>query len=423
MEGENLGTRTEWTVDRRSVLKGLGAGGITGLAGCTQGVGGGEDTIQMGGILPLTGGLADPAQWIERGWTIRVNQVNDEGGLLGRDVELTVYDTELDNQKMQTLTSRLITQDEIDVFLGPYPTITAPVISPILNREGFTVLHMFWPYSQILAYREGEGQWPNQFGFNAGTLNYPEVFIEYLDSLSGDVRPERIALLGRNDIYGEDASAAFHQFVDETDDMEIVFDQYFEVGSTDLAPAVRPIQDADADVIACNSYMGGSQLFIQAVADVGLHPDFLWANVGPQIPSWIPALESTGEYVLGSTPYAYSVPTDANEQLFQVAQDEYGSLPHYSFGFSAIQFDIYRQAIEEVGEIDQEAIADAWREGTFESVTGGGLEFEDNYIGDNGPMFMTQVQDEELPIVYPPDSQTADPVVPLPDEWPNQEWP
>ncbi|MDR9432121.1 MAG: ABC transporter substrate-binding protein, partial [Natronomonas sp.] len=254
-------------------------------------------------------------------------------------------------------------------------------------------------------------------------LNYPQVFIEYLDSLSGDVRPERIALLGRNDIYGEDSAAAWHDFVDEIDDIEIVFDERFEVGSTDLAPAVRPMHNTNADVVACNSYAAGSQLFVQAVADVGLDPDFIWANVGPQVPSWIDALEGTGEYAFGSTPYAYSVPTDANEELFDIAQEEYGELPHYSFGFAAIQFDIYQQAIEEVGEIDQEAIADAFREGSFSSVTGDGFEFEDNYIGDNAPMFVTQVQGEEIPIVYPSDSQTAEPVAPLPDEWPEQDWP
>jgi ABC-type branched-subunit amino acid transport system substrate-binding protein len=296
-----------------------------------------------------------------------------------------------------------------------------PVISPILSRNDMTVMHQFWPKSQVDQYAAGNGQWPNQYGFSAGTLDYPQVFIEYLDTLEGDIRPETIAMIGRNDIYGEDAAAAFDQFVGEIDDMEIVLDERFEVGTTDLSPIVRNI-DTDTDVVVCNSYANGSQLFAQAVADIGLDPDFVWANVGPQVPAWF-SLEGTGEYVFGSTPYAYSVPTDANEELYEVVQDEYGELPHYSFGFGTIQFDIYQQAIEEVGEIDQQGLADAFDSMTFESVTGE-LSFEDNYIGyENMTMYITQAMGEELPIVYPPDFQTEEPVAPLPDEWPNQEWP
>ena len=60
---------------------------------------------------------------------------------------------------------------------------------------------------------------------------------------------------------------------------------------------------------------------------------------------------------------------------------------------------------------------------TFESVTGE-LSFDDNYIGyENMTMYLTQAKGEELPIVYPPEFQTEEPVAPLPDEWPEQEWP
>jgi branched-chain amino acid transport system substrate-binding protein len=449
---------------RRSLLKTLGSGAVVALAGCSgsddggggDGGGGGgganggggdsdgtdqsgdggdstaqdgsasgdsgSDPIHFGGILPLTGAVANPAQWIQRAWNIRVDQVNQSGGLLGRDVELTVYDTELDNQQMQTLTQQLVTQDDIDVFLGPYPTITAPVISPILSRENMTALHIFWPASMAQEYQNGEGSWPNQYGFTSAMLTYPRTFVNYLDSLSGDIRPERIAMIGRNDVVGEDSATGWRNAIEDIDDMEIVVDERFEVGSTDLSPVVRNVEGTDADVIAGNSYAAGSQLFAQAVADIGLNPDFLWFLLGPQVPAWLTSLEATGEYVFGSTPYAYSVPTDSNEELFEIAQNEYGSLPHYSFGFGAIQFDIYRQAIENAGELSQQALADSFDSMTFSSVTGE-LTFENNYAGNSVPMFLTQAQGEELPIVYPSDLQTSEPVAPLPGEWPSQNWP
>jgi branched-chain amino acid transport system substrate-binding protein len=435
----------EWA-NRRSMLRTVGAGAVAALAGCASngdsdycGEGGstqddgsqngasstssGDNPIHFGGILPLTGPISNPAQWIERAWNIRVEQINESGGLLGREVELTVYDTEQpDTQLMQTLTEQLLTQDEVDVFLGPYPTITPPVISPILSRENMTALSIFWPASTTREYQNGEGAWPNQYGITSAMLSYPRAFVNYLDTLSGEIRPERIAMIGRNDVVGEDSATGWRNAIDQVDDMEIVVDERFEVGSTDLAPVVRTVEGTDADVIAGNSYAQGSQLFTEAVANVGLSPDFLWFLLGPQVPTWIDSLEATGEYVFGSTPYAYSVPTDANDELFDIAQERYGSLPHYSFGFGAIQFDIYRQAIENAGEVSQQELADSFDSMTFESVTGE-LSFENNYAGNSVPMFLTQVQDEGLPIVYPEETRTAEPIAPLPTEWPNQDWP
>jgi ABC-type branched-subunit amino acid transport system substrate-binding protein len=227
-------------------------------------------------------------------------------------------------------------------------------------------------------------------------------------------------MIGRNDVVGENSATGWRNAIDQVDDMEIVVDERFEVGATDLAPVVRNVEGTDADVIAGNSYAQGSQLFTQAVAQVGLNPDFLWFLLGPQVPTWIDSLEATGEYVFGSTPYAHSVPTDANDELFSIAQERYGSLPHYSFGFGAIQFDIYRQAIENAGEVSQQGLADSFDSMTFESVTGE-VSFENNYAGNSVPMFLTQVQDKELPIVYPEETQTAEPTAPLPNEWPNQD--
>jgi hypothetical protein len=83
-----------------------------------------------------------------------------------------VYDTEEpDTQLMQTLTEQLITRDEIDVFLGPYPTITPSVISPIRSRENMTALSIFWPASTTEKYQDGEGQWSNQYGITSAMLS------------------------------------------------------------------------------------------------------------------------------------------------------------------------------------------------------------------------------------------------------------
>lgn len=436
-------------VDRRSVLRGLGATGILGLAGCTGGTGGsdggsgsagndagssggssgggdgatagnaggGADTITLGGILPLTGGLADPAMWIKRAWNVKVDEMNSDGGLLGKQLKLKVYDSELDKTKMRTLTSKLLDVDNVDLFLGPYPTITMPVIAPLLERAGMTVMHMFWPRSVILDYKNGNGKWPHQFGFSAGAYTYPRAFSKFLGSLPQSAQPKNVAFMGRSDLYGHDSFKSWKEFLGKNaPNVEIVASEYFSPGTSDLSNVARKLKSHNPEMVASNSYMGGSILAMKAIADVGMHPKFIWANVGPQIPSWISALGGTGQYVYGCAPYSYSVPTDANKKLAQTAQDKWNQKPNYSFGFGYMQLQMYEQAIKKNGSLDQDAMAKAFESMQFDVVTGK-IGFDHHFS--NAPMFATQVQGKDISIVWPDKYQTKKPVYPLPDKWPN----
>jgi len=434
-------------VNRRRLLKGIGASGVVAVAGCTGGGGngdgsggsdggsggssdgsssggstgsaGGSGTLHLGGILPLTGGLADPAMWIQRAWNFKIGQINDNGGLLGKQLKLTVYDSELDKTKMRTLTSKLLDQDNVDLFLGPYPTITMPVIAPILEKAGKTVMHMFWPRSTIQAYANGNGKWPHQFGFSAGAYTYPRAFSKFLGDLPKSEQPASVAFMGRSDLYGHDSYDSWKEFLGKyAPNVEIVGSEYFKPGANDLSDVARKLKTYNPEMVATNSYMGGSILAMKAVANVGMKPKVLWANVGPQIPSWIPALKGTGQNVFGSTPYSYSVPSDANKELYKESQNKWGKKPNYSFGFGYMQLQIYEQAIKQNGSIDQDEMAKAFESMQFDVVTGK-IGFENHFS--NAPMFATQVQGQDISIVWPDKYQTKKPVIPLPDSWPNSQ--
>ncbi|MFB6187685.1 MAG: ABC transporter substrate-binding protein, partial [Halobacteriaceae archaeon] len=325
---------------------------LASLAGCIGGGGGGEEgPIKLGGVLPLTGIQAEPAKWIKRAWELKIEQVNDNGGLFGRDVDLIVYDNELTASKTQRQTQRLLTKNNVDILLGPYNTVTMPTMAPIAESHGYTVLHMFWPASHILDWKQGNGKWPHQFGFSAGSYTYPRATLKFLSSLPSDIRPKRLAFIGRNDVYGKDGFSSWQRFLDEFGgNFEIVGNEYYQPGTTDLSSVVRKFQGENVDFFGSNSYFGGSSLFVRALANLGMQPDITWTSVGSQIPDWIPSMGATGEYVMGAGPYVYSVDTEANQKLYETTQNKWGQKPHYSLGFAAIQFDAYLQALKEIGD-------------------------------------------------------------------------
>jgi len=86
--------------DRRSVLKGVGAAGVAGFAGC---VGDGEDeggdestTIQLGVLMALTGGLEEVGPPIRDGVLLAANQVDEADNNVTVDVQVEDTGTSTD---------------------------------------------------------------------------------------------------------------------------------------------------------------------------------------------------------------------------------------------------------------------------------------------------------------------------------------
>jgi branched-chain amino acid transport system substrate-binding protein len=76
--------------------------------------------VVMGGTLSLTGRYAEPARRMYNARKLYVDEVNARGGLLGHGVELRILDDKSDKRTAIELYEELITQDKLDLVLGPY---------------------------------------------------------------------------------------------------------------------------------------------------------------------------------------------------------------------------------------------------------------------------------------------------------------
>jgi ABC-type branched-subunit amino acid transport system substrate-binding protein len=87
-----------------------------------------QPPIRIGASLSQTGVYATQGQNLLRGYQLCVKHTNGKGGVLGRQLELVVYDDVSDPATAVRLYEKLITQDKVDLVLGPWiSTITDPV--------------------------------------------------------------------------------------------------------------------------------------------------------------------------------------------------------------------------------------------------------------------------------------------------------
>jgi len=89
-----------------------------------------QPPIRIGASASKTGTYAALGQNQLRGYQLCVKHTNEKGGLLGRKLEFVVEDDQSQPATAIRIYDRLITQEKVDLVLGPYGSpLTVPVIN------------------------------------------------------------------------------------------------------------------------------------------------------------------------------------------------------------------------------------------------------------------------------------------------------
>ena len=95
-----------------------------------------QEPIRIGSFLSVTGPasfLGDPEQ---KTLEMQIEKINAEGGVLGRKLQLIVYDDAGDAEKARTFAKRLLEQDKVDVIVGGSTTGTTMAVVPLAEAGG-----------------------------------------------------------------------------------------------------------------------------------------------------------------------------------------------------------------------------------------------------------------------------------------------
>jgi len=111
--------------------------GLLALSGASAQSG---NPVRIGLSLALTGAGAAPSKVINTALDIWREDINAKGGLLGRPVELVIYDDQSTPANVPNIYTKLITVDKVDLLLGPYGTnFVAPAMPTIIQNKKLTI--------------------------------------------------------------------------------------------------------------------------------------------------------------------------------------------------------------------------------------------------------------------------------------------
>ena len=94
-----------------------------------------QPPIRIGATLSQTGLYTAIGQNQLRGYQLCVKHMNDKGGVLGRKLELALYDDGSDSATAVRLYEKLITQDKVDLVLGPYSSPISEAVADVTEKH------------------------------------------------------------------------------------------------------------------------------------------------------------------------------------------------------------------------------------------------------------------------------------------------
>ena len=88
------------------------------LVGCSQSADN-SDTIKLGVNYELSGDVATYGRSSVEGIELAIEEINEAGGINGKEIEIIKYDNKSEESEATTLTTRLMTQDKVLAVMGP----------------------------------------------------------------------------------------------------------------------------------------------------------------------------------------------------------------------------------------------------------------------------------------------------------------
>ncbi len=364
-----------------------------------------DEPIVIGMSLPLSGPVADRAKPGMEGYQYWVDELNANGGLLGREVELKVLDDGFDQQTAVSDYNRLISQDKVDLLLGTFSSDLNIAVAPIAERYGYVYVEPSGGADEIFD-RNFKYLF---FAQPATTQKLPDRFVELIASMPEDERPETLALAQIDDPNTTQAAALFEEQLGELG-VETVYNETYAPDTTNFDSIANSIKQEDPDLVINGAIAVDGMSLIQSMQKVGFSPEMLYQMNAPTDPTYVETVgEANTEGIFTYLAWSSEATYPSNEEFVSGYTEEYGYAPSEDAANSYTAGQVLATAVEAVGSLDQDAIRDWLHENPVETIVGP-LDWDESGRP-QGDMLLGQFQGGSIEIVSPESAATTETIV------------
>ena len=330
------------------------------------------EPIKVGAVLSLTGTYAGLGEGEKNVIDMEVKRINDAGGINGRPLEVIIEDDATDEAKAAAAAAKLIEQDEVVAILGATGSGQTMAMRGDVDRAGVPQVSMAGataitnPVDSLVF----ATPWSN-------TIVVPFT-LQYMK----DQGITKIGLISDSGGFGKDGQAIITAEAPNYG-IEIVDDETFNPGDTDMSAQLTKIKNSGAEAILMWTAGAEAATIVKNAQDLGIdlpiygshgiaRREFIEGAGAAAEGVTLPAGKILMPEAYGEGTEAYTVATDFIDRYTAA----YGEAPSTFAGYAYDALNIVVEAAKNVqGDITPESLRNAIEQTTGWVGTGGTFNF------------------------------------------------
>ena len=334
-----------------------------------------DATFKIGGIGPVTGAAAIYGQAVKNATELAINEVNEDGGINGYQVEFKFEDDENDAEK--TLNAYNALKDwGMNILVG---TVTSTPCVAVANETAADNMFQLTPSGSATECVAN----PNVFRVCFSDPNQGTAAAQYI----GEHKlATKVAIIyDSSDVYSSGIEA---KFIEEAKNqgLEVVAEEAFTADSkTDFSTQLKKAQDGGAELVFLPIYYTEASIILTQADQMGYQPKFFGCDGLDGLLAVKNFDTKLAEGVMLLTPFAADATDDLTKKFVKEYKDKYDEVPNQ---FAADAYDaIYaiKAAMEEAKVTPDMSVTDmgdalksAMTKVTIDGLTGDKMSWSDS---------------------------------------------
>lgn len=195
-----------------------------------------EGPVKIGWLGDRTGNFSPVGTQKWNAANLAIKEINENGGILGREAELVAEDAQSDNRRYQEMARKLILEDQVDVLHAGFSSASREAIRPLMSQH-----KMIYFYNN-----QYEGGVCDTWTFPTGSVPDHQV-VPLIPTIIEKFGP-RIYTIAADYNFGQ-LTALWCRQVAEEHGGEIIEEEFIPLEVSQFSSTISNIQAADPDVL------------------------------------------------------------------------------------------------------------------------------------------------------------------------------
>ncbi|ENO13846.1 urea ABC transporter substrate-binding protein [Marinobacter nanhaiticus D15-8W] len=331
-----------------------------------------DDTVKVGILHSITGTMAISEIGSVQAEKLAIDQINAQGGVLGRKIEYVQEDGASDWPTFAEKARKLLRQDDVAAIFGCWTSASRKAVLPVIEQYNGM---LYYP-----TFYEGLEQSPNVIYTGQEATQQILAGIDWAVKEKG---AKSFYLLGSDYIWPRTSNKIARKHI-EKKGLKVVGEEYYPLGHTQFNSVINKIKLKKPDVIFASVVGGSNVAFYKQMKAAGVdfteeEPLLLTISVTEDEIRGIGGENVEGIYA--SMKYFQSLDNTNNEEFVKAFKDAYGDDMVIGDVTQAAYLGpwLWKAAVEKAGSFDIDKIREASPEIEFKKAPEGYVRVHKNH--------------------------------------------